>query len=364
MLLIFFAFLFTGFKQVLIYPFTPSHPPVHILQDIVSVESPKIILFWTLHFAEDFIQAQRLLSGKIECGKLKHMCFVTNDKDLFPNSSAVIFHGAANDFMSTLTIARTIKRPLGQRWIYYNTEPPQYSPGPSDMKRWNSLFNWTMIYKLNSDIQYGYCDIIPNAKFKGGFDLQKNYLQGRIKTAIALISNCVDHRLELVKELGKYVHIDIYGNCGKFCKSYHSCFSLMPRYKFYLAFENYVCKDYLTEKALVNAFGNEIVPVIVSGANLSNFAIIPPKSFINAQEFETAKDLADHLKHIGNHPQLYNEYFKWRDHWSIYTTGNNPTDFTCRVCEKLYEPNQHVKIYNDIASWHTEQNCEPYVVWN
>ena len=90
------------------------------------------------------------------------------------------------------------------------------------------------------------------------------------------------------------------------------------------------------------------------------------KFFINACNFKTAKELSDHLKHIGSQPQLYNEYFKWKDHWSIYDTnpGSNPTDFTCRVCEKLYEPNQQVKIYDDIASWHTvEQNCQEYPVW-
>ena len=50
-----------------------------------------------------------------------------------------------------------------------------------------------MTYKLNSDIIYPYYDIIPNVKFKGGFDTKKNYLQGRNKTAVALISNCMKH---------------------------------------------------------------------------------------------------------------------------------------------------------------------------
>ena len=34
----------------------------------------------------------------------------------------------------------------------------------------------------------------------------------------------------------------------------------------------------------------------MSGANLSNPALIPPNSFINARKFKTAKDLADFLK--------------------------------------------------------------------
>ena len=339
-----------------------------IIKTVLPVEppgSPKVILFWTSCFGFDFIKAHGLRSGEIECGKLKYKCFVTNDKKRFSNSSAVIFHSPSGDFMSTLPHIRSLKRPPEQRWIYYNRESPPKSPGPSAMKQWNSLLNWTMTYKLNSDIRYPYGDIIPNVKFKGGFDPKKNYLQGRNKTAVTLISNCVKHRLELVRKLGKYIDVDIYGNCGKSCQPRDSCYSLIPQYKFYLAFENNICRDYITEKSLSNAIGKSTVPVIVSGANLSNPAIIPPKSYINARNFKTAKELADHLKHIGSQPQLYNEYFKWRDHWSIHYTGSNSTDLTCRVCKKLYEPNQQVKIYYDIASWHTtEHDCISYPVWN
>ena len=102
--------------------------------------SSKVILFWTLCFGSDFIQVHGLRSGEIECGNLKYKCFVTNDKKRFPNSSAVIFHGRAGDFMSTLPHVRSIKRPPGQRWIYYNREAPPHSPRPSHMKQWNSLF--------------------------------------------------------------------------------------------------------------------------------------------------------------------------------------------------------------------------------
>ena len=265
-----------------------------IIKTVLQVEppgSPKVILFWTLCFGSDFIKKHGLRSGEIECGILKYKCFVTNDKKSFSNSSAVIFHGRASDFMSTLLHARSLKRPPGQRWIYYNREPPPYSPRPSDMIQLNSLFNWTMTYKLNSDIRYSYGDIIPKLTFRGGFDPKKNYLQGRNKTALALISNCVKHRLELVRKLRKYIDVDIYGKCGKHCKPRDSCFSLIPQYKFYLAFENIMCKDYLTEKSITNAIEKNTVPVIVSGANLSNPTIIPPKSFINARNFKTAKEL-------------------------------------------------------------------------
>ena len=49
--------------------------------------------------------------------------------------------------------------------------------------------------------------------------------------------------------------------------------SLLPKYKFYSFFENAISEDYITEKTYRNALMNKIVPVIISGANLSNPAV-------------------------------------------------------------------------------------------
>jgi alpha-1,3-fucosyltransferase len=49
-------------------------------------------------------------------------------------------------------------------------------------------------------------------------------------------------------------------------------------YKFYLSFENSVCRDYISEK-FWKALNNNIVPVVLGGADYSRVA--PPKSYIN-----------------------------------------------------------------------------------
>ena len=53
------------------------------------------------------------------------------------------------------------------------------------------------------------------------------------------------------------LQVDIYGSCGNYsCPRTAKCFNkLDTEYKFYLAFENSNCKDYITEKFFVNGLG-------------------------------------------------------------------------------------------------------------
>ena len=75
------------------------------------------------------------------------------------------------------------------------------------------------------------------------------------------MTNCNDRngRRQYAHELQKYIPVDIYGACGsKYCprSNAHKCFDMLDRdYKFYLAFENSNCKDYITEKFFLNALG-------------------------------------------------------------------------------------------------------------
>lgn len=75
------------------------------------------------------------------------------------------------------------------------------------------------------------------------------------------VSNCHprNQRMHYAKELSKYIQVDIYGTCGSLrCPRSQSqaCFDMLDEdYKFYLAFENSNCKDYITEKFFVNGLG-------------------------------------------------------------------------------------------------------------
>lgn len=88
------------------------------------------------------------------------------------------------------------------------------------------------------------------------------------------VSNCSarNNRLQFAHELSKYIEVDIYGACGNLkCSRTNAdkCFDILDRdYKFYLAFENSNCRDYITEKFFVNGLSRTTLPIVVSFRNL------------------------------------------------------------------------------------------------
>ena len=66
-----------------------------------------------------------------------------------------------------------------------------------------------------------------------------------------MVSHCRTHsqREDYVEELRKYIHVDVYGACGDLsCPSRHGqvCLKQIEKtHKFYLAFENSICQDYV-----------------------------------------------------------------------------------------------------------------------
>jgi alpha-1,3-fucosyltransferase len=102
----------------------------------------------------------------------------------------------------------------------------------------------------------------------------------KTKTAAWFVSNCKTHsrREKLVKKLQRHgIKTDVFGYCGKKkCRQFpNQCVDLQSTYKFYFAFENSLCVDYLTEKVFRN-LKDVILLVVFNGANMTNF--LPPKS--------------------------------------------------------------------------------------
>ena len=313
------------------------------------------MLFWTSWYGTSPWVAK---TRRVDCHEWDgYECTRTSEKHYFNNSDVVVFHSRASDLFNSVKQALALGRPLHQRWMLYtDTESPAYTPNLGFL---NGLINWTGSYMTDADFIDGVF-VVPGI-FQDGFNSTRNYLENRTGMAAILVSHCVPERMNWVKKLQEYVDVDVYGNCGTLRCS--KCYEALRKYRFYLSFENSYCKDYTTEKFHRNALQNEIVPVIISWVNTSSTrkSSVPPGSFINALDFHTVKDLAEHMKTVGSRPDLYNEYFRWRSVYNI-EFGYDKKMF-CDVCKRLHLDRHSVSSYPDINSWYSfKRNCKPYPV--
>ncbi len=193
---------------------------------------------------------------------------------------------------------------------------------------------------------------------------------GKKASVMWFVSNCKSRsrREEYVMELSQHVSIDIYGECGYFknskpdpCKNLddkkatEACYlNLYASYKFYLAFENSKCNDYITEKYWkiykpTYLFNVDIVPV-VRGAQQFQYEQIAyvKNSFINADKFESAKLLGEYLSYLAMNQSAYFEHLKWKvrlvRNITLATKRSGRFQFIepnrspfCAVCEKLHD---------------------------
>jgi alpha-1,3-fucosyltransferase len=123
--------------------------------------------------------------------------------------------------------------------------------------------------------------------------------------------------------------------------------------RFYIAFENSVCTDYVTEKFLKANYWT--VPIVLKGSIYRHIA--PPNSYIAVDSFATIKEYIDHLQNLKQNTTAYMEYFRWRQHYELYEP---PVYFRfCELCEKLLNASDPIKIWHNIPDWYTGHGvCE------
>ena len=162
-------------------------------------------------------------------------------------------------------------RPLNQRWIFVLIESPYYT---GEYSSYNNVFNLTADYLIESDFASNY---ESQKRFLWNenktFDENRDFHNNRSGFMAALISNCnaQNARLDYIEELQKYIEIKIYGRCGQLCSFNLDCRQMIgTQFKFFFAFENSVCRDYITEKFfLILKF--DTIPVVLGGGNYSRF---------------------------------------------------------------------------------------------
>ena len=325
----------------------------------------KIILYWTTFFGEDFGDVDAIRKRNIDPfdAYLEDQsfsqcpvgqCFATNDRSLLNQSAALIFH--SRDIKSA--DLPNVRFP-DQRWIFYNLEPPQLTTlENSPLESVNDVFNWTMTYRRDSDVYHPY----SADPFRRMAPLPPTWQQLRSKTKKVawIVSNCgkyvTSQRMEYVHQLRKYIQVDIYGKCGtKTCTDRPTCYRMLSAdYKFYLSFENSLCRDYVTEK-FFNILAHDVVPVVYGGANYSAF--ISPDAFIDARQFKSARDLANHLNYLDGNLTAYESYFQWRRAPASWREISRQKRHFCQLCQMLHDKSLARHTYEDIHGWWYNDSC-------
>ena len=321
----------------------------------------KKILIWK-PFVEDDI-------GDLETACLKtceEKCEITTNKNDIADVDAVNFHltDVWSKFWSigTRSIVKlpTYRRP-DQVWIISNMEPPQHLWG--DLKIFNGLFNWTQWYRTDADIywSYGHPYRLSGKEKQMASDIfsKRNFFKEKSKEITGRISNCMDanRRYKTIKQMQKGLDIHMFGSCyNNPCGSNpkdetdKSCDELMKQYKFYLAFENNDCKDYVTEKYW-NSLSREQIP-IVNWRRIDR-SIVIPNSYINIYDFKDMNSFSTYIKKVSENETLYNSYFEWK---KSYKNWQHCT--SCQICHALYDDTRPAQIMEDLDSWVRNDICE------
>ncbi|KAM3911328.1 3-galactosyl-N-acetylglucosaminide 4-alpha-L-fucosyltransferase FUT3-like [Leptodactylus fuscus] len=270
-------------------------------------------------------------------------CKLTVDRSLYSVADAVLIHHA--DIMSSKDFLPQEPKPNFQRWIWYNVEPPVII---RNLKMLDNLFNMTMTFRKDSDIFAPYGRMEPLKKRGQNFTIPK-----KSKLVSWVVSNWYPGapRIAYYEELKKHISVDVYG--AKHQKlSWNDFHPTISQYKFYLAFENSIYKDYITEKFWSNAFGTWSVPVVLGTSRKNYERFVPGDAFIHVDDFSSPKELAAYLLELDKDDEKYRKYFNWRLHYRvIFKKG--PSYEYCRICEIIRE-NPVYQVIHSVEKWFLE----------
>uniref|UniRef100_A0A034WP46 Fucosyltransferase n=1 Tax=Bactrocera dorsalis TaxID=27457 RepID=A0A034WP46_BACDO len=340
----------------------------------VDASRPRTILLWNSFFKnkrwgfdEDTLGPD-YFRDKMNCPVYR--CDLTNNRDFLPAIEmydAVLFH-VAEPFPLLHSVPRV--RAPHQLYVFALMEPPGETKHVLSDE--GGFYNLTMSYRLDSDLLWPYqmfedieTDAVvapairPKWRQAPAVWNDTNVLQlwaGKTRMAAWFVSHCetLSKREKLAAALQEHIPVDIYGKSGNFSCPYTSneCDELLDKsYKFYFSFENSLCNDYVTEK-LYNAMKRYVIPVVFGGADYSRF--VPPHSVVDAEDFESAAELAAYLRYVATHPEEYMRYFWWRRYYRL--TFRSPF---CDLCAKLHSVpfRQKTQTYTDIEKWWMGDQC-------
>ncbi|XP_058030910.1 4-galactosyl-N-acetylglucosaminide 3-alpha-L-fucosyltransferase 9-like, partial [Ahaetulla prasina] len=319
-----------------------SMPDVSFSQDELQIYKGNVtlVLLWLRPFGGRF--------RPLNCLDLNiSNCHITIDRSMYNQSHAVVFHH--RDIWWDLRNLPKQPRPLFQKWIWMNMESPSHSPPKS---RLNHIFNLTLNYRRDADIHvpYGLLTFSPKAS--------RAEVPPKDKLVCWVVSNRYPQgRIRYYNELKKYIKIHTYGRLFGRRLSWKEFISIISSCKFYLAFENSIFKDYITEK-IYHTFLARSVPVVLGPPRENYEDYVLPESFIHVDDFESPRHLSEYLLMLDQNDTLYLSYFKWKKDYSVYCPKFWKSHL-CLACDYIKKHPEYKSVGN-LQKWFWDNSCDDF----
>ncbi|RNA21013.1 glyco 3-alpha-L-fucosyltransferase A-like isoform X1 [Brachionus plicatilis] len=288
------------------------------------------------------------------------------------------------------TIEQKLQNNPDQVWILWNDEATSIDQNFNSI---SPFFNWTLSYKTNAEIfegSYGYfkknTDLTEENAAYYKSEILRNFAQ-RQNAILWFVSNCKSKsREKIALEISRYYPVHIYGKCdlsdqisdeqmqvqypylkifgdNELCKRGSQCEDeKFKSYKYYLAFENRNCSDYITEKVW-KAFNKNLIPIVFQPSRDSyrRFSI-PSKSLIHLEDFENdIKKMTDYLAKIDLDFNFYLDHVKWT--FMYLRTIDDPKQTEphrmCQLCKQLNTMRDKIS-YDKISNFFNEKCSKIY----
>ena len=276
-------------------------------------------------------------------------CRVTTNRTNLRNQSAILFILNSGPGVPTRPPISPSERNPDQAWVFMWYEAPiRHTANFGIYKNifWRNSANWTASFSDNADIVH------PLGTFEKRTPPTRNYseiFQRKNKTAAWLVSNCKtpSRREDYVKKLRKHgIEVDIYGKCAGNQADENKTLALIDKsYKFYLSFENSLCKDYITEK-FYKYYKLDVILIVRGGGNYSR--LLPGNAYINTADFSSTAELAAYLNKVASSEQLYTNYLRNKDGYASIREELGRGSIFCGICDKLNNLDDNRKYYTNL----------------
>ena len=232
-------------------------------------------------------------------------CELSFDKGQSDQADVVVFH------LPELRGFPRRKRE-GQLWAALCAESAVHYPALAQRGDLSGLFDLWMTYQQDADVWCPYIDksFVP-ALHRAASPKSESSL------AVAFVSSRFDRsgRTDLLRELMRHMPINSYGKIeqnrtlprdeGTLTRR-----DVQSRYRFSLAFENAIDRDYVTEKFFDPLMAGS-VPVYLGAPNIEEFAP-GDDCFIDVRRFARPELLAAHLRELAADEAAYQRHLAWK----------------------------------------------------